>query len=638
MKTTCKIIFLASFYTLLMLLANSCSEDGLNLNVTAVTQLNEPIDGVSVVLQSSSVAAVYFEWEPATADDGEIVVYEVVFDLEGGDFSNPVARIASEGKGIRAYANITHKQLNKIAAQMGIEASATGRYQWTVFSSKGVMGSKATETRLIEVTRLAGFTDIPADVYITGAGSEGGSELSQAIKMKALEEGEFEVFTKLTAGQSYYFVSAVTGTPKQYYVDDELLKEGDAGATVSQTGVYKIVVDFNAGVTVQSKINAVKWWHCDSGVKNLDIPYVGYGVWALNKHTMVAEDFGSNQGNPRYRLVMEYADGTETVWGPTNFSEDAMPGATPAAAYFYAKEYTTADGVTQFNPKWKRNLPNGTSWLGYTYDISLILQTDNPYTHTLTETTPDNPDPDPDPDPDPTIPTELYVTGAGSEGGNTLAQAVKMRTAGEGTFEVFTQLTTGQSYYFADANTGTPNQYYTDNGELKENNVSTVSETAVYKIVLNFNDKTAVYSKIDAVKWYHCNSANKTLELPYAGQGVWALNGHTMIADYFVGVASENKNPRYRFVMEYAGGAESVWGPINSTLDSTPTGNLDYFYTKEYTAEDMELIAEAQRQFIPKWKRSQANSITWIGYTYDMSLVLQADTPYTHTLIEKSAP
>lgn len=613
---------------LITLMLSSCLDNKeLNLNVSAVNKLVEPYDQLSVPLQSSSSASVYFEWETATAEDGELVLYEIVFDREGGDFSNPIYRLPSENKGLRTYTSITHKQLNKIAALAGIEASATGQFIWSIVSSKGVNGKIAKESRTIEVTRLAGLADIPATLYLTGEGSEGGSDLSKAIQLKMIEEGEFEIFTKLTTGKKYYFTDDITGTSKQYYTEGALLKENGT-SNIEQTGIYKISVDFNSGIAVYSKIKAVKWFHCNSNVKNLELPYAGRGVWALNKHTMTTEDFGTEQTNPRYRFVMEYEDNTETVWGPANFSENGIPSEN--LSYFYTNEYTTDDGVNQFNPKWKRVQPNNTSWIGYTYDMSLILQANNPYTHTLTETTPN----EESPEQSVIVPTSLYITGEGSEGGNTLSQAIKMKALEGEKFEIFTKLTSGKSYYFVDSTSGVPKSFSTEGGMLKENGTSTVDETAIYKIILNFSDKTAVYSKIKAVKWYHCNSQSKTLELPYTGSGKWNLNNHTMAEADFGG--GDNKNPRYRFVMEYSDGAETVWGPLNHTEDGAPTGDPAYFNTKEYSATEMAaLFTESQRAFNPKWKRSQNSTVSWLGFTYDISLILQADNIYSHVLKEK---
>ena len=643
MKTIVKIVRSASFFLSLMLVITGCNDiKELNLNVSAVENLIEPSNGLYVELKASSTAAVFFEWTEAKADDGQMVVYEVVFDHENGDFSKPVFRLPSENRGQRNYVNITHKQLNKIASFLGVEASAKGKFAWTVVASKGVNGKIAKEKRTMEVTRLAGFTDIPPTLYLTGEATEAGGGLSDAIKMKMLEEGEFVIFTKLTAGKTYHFTDVNVGTPRNIYTEGGLLKEGEGASTVTETGVYKIELDFNSGMALYSKINKVSWHHCNSNNKTLEIPYAGNGVWALNKHTMVIEDLGQANAqeyqNPRYRFLMEYEDGKENAWGPTNFNEDGAPAANnPPAAYFYAKEWTAADGITQFLPKWKRTQPNTVSWLGYTYNFSLILKSDAPYTHSLIETTPDDTKP-------PTIPAKLYVTGNASEGGSVLSQAIEMRVIAEGKFEVFTKLTTGQTYHFVDATTGLPKQYSIDNGVPKENGTSSVNETAIYKILMDFNAKTASLAKINSVRWYHCNSNSKTLEIPYSGRGEWALKKHAMTTDDFSG--ADNLNPRYRFIMEYGDGTETVWGPVNPDENGTPsaptapTTSADYFNAREYTQAERESLwnTDQLRQFNPKWKREQAATVSWIGFAYDISLKLQAGAPYVHALTETTPP
>src|SRR5665648_914297 len=184
--------------------------------VTAVKTFFEPTEGKSVVLQSSASASLYFEWEPAKAEDSGMVLYEVAFDKVGGDFSSPLYRMASDNNGGYNHATLTHKQLNKIAGMAGIESAATGKLIWTVFSSKGINDIKADESRTIEITRLSGFADIPVDVFVTGEGSEGGADLSKASIMKSTSNGEFEIYTKLTAGKTYHFTDAKVGTPRLF--------------------------------------------------------------------------------------------------------------------------------------------------------------------------------------------------------------------------------------------------------------------------------------------------------------------------------------------------------------------------------------------------------------------------------------
>ena len=126
MKT---IFYSLTLFASLLLAFTGCGEDNelKNLKVTPVKTLYEPADNKSVVLQSSASATLYFEWEHAKAEDGGMVLYEVVFDKEGGDFSKPIYRVPSDNNGVYNYANISHKQLNKIAGFAGIEPGKQGK-------------------------------------------------------------------------------------------------------------------------------------------------------------------------------------------------------------------------------------------------------------------------------------------------------------------------------------------------------------------------------------------------------------------------------------------------------------------------------------------------------------------------------
>ena len=114
------------FYVFVMcltvLFSTSCTKDMeyKDVQVSPVTQLYEPTDAQSVTLVASSTASLFFEWAAAKAEDSGSPLYEVVFDKVDGDFSNPVYRVVADNNGVRSYATITHKVLDKIVAGGGV--------------------------------------------------------------------------------------------------------------------------------------------------------------------------------------------------------------------------------------------------------------------------------------------------------------------------------------------------------------------------------------------------------------------------------------------------------------------------------------------------------------------------------------
>ena len=368
-----KLTIIASFF----LAFASCQKDELsNTKVTAVKTLYEPTNGKSVVLQSSASASLYFEWEPAKAEDSGMVLYEVAFDKEGGDFTNPIYRMASDNNGGYNHATISHKQLNKIAAMAGIQSAATGKLIWTVFSSKGINDVKAAENRTIELTRLAGFAEVPVDVFVTGEGSEGGTDLSKASIMKSTANGEFEVYTKLTAGKTYFFTDAKVGSPRKFYTDKGLLKEGTTGSTISKTGIYRVKIDFNVGSSIYTEITDMQLFFCPTNTFLFSLDYQAKGEWKASGKpiTFKQEGWGRDE---RYKLKMTTINGAgETVeewWGTPN--TDSRPTASSPASYYYLYPVDNS----QWNGKFKfaGEMDNAL------VDVRVLLQADAPYTHEI---------------------------------------------------------------------------------------------------------------------------------------------------------------------------------------------------------------------------------------------------------------
>jgi hypothetical protein len=356
----------------LILACVACSDDGevRDLNVTAVKALYEPDNGKTIALQAP--ASLYFEWEPARAEDSGMTLYEIAFDKADGDFSNPVYVMASDRNGGDNFATISHKQLNKIAALAGIESAQQGTLKWTVFSSKGINPVKAEQERTLTLTRLSGLADIPEKLYITGKATENGDDLSEALLVKKVKDGEFEIFTKLTEGQTFKFVSAIVGTPLEFSLSGDKLIAGGT-STVSKTGIYKYELDFNTGSFTAREVTKVSLF-LNWSQRKIELPYKGYGVWELTGHTITGLT-GNDNTDDRYKFRMESSAG-ETEWRAVN--NDSKP--TGNEAYYYMVEKKDVAQWTN-NQVWKSPATDG--WSGKTYDITFSLNAEGAYTHNL---------------------------------------------------------------------------------------------------------------------------------------------------------------------------------------------------------------------------------------------------------------
>jgi len=359
----------------------SCSDKNeKDTRLIAVSDLLEPANARNVILQTTAGASLYFEWEACKVEETGMVLYQIAFDRAGGDFSNPVYMMFSDNSGGKNSASITHKQMNKIAGMAGIPIAETGTLKWTVFTSKGINTLKSTQDRTINITRLAGFEDVPIDVFVTGEGSEGGTDLSKAHQMKALAGGEFEVYTKLTEGKDYYFTSGKTGEIRKFFTtEDGILKEGETQITVSKTAVYRINLDFNLGNANYIEVASFKLFFCPSNADIFELPYQGYGIFKASSQpvTFNQESWGRDE---RYKFRMYLIDNNGNnvteYWGTKN-NTDSRPTDTSPASYYFMMQ-TPAN---QWDQKWKFH---GDMDLALV-DVTAFFQTSD-YTHSVVKT------------------------------------------------------------------------------------------------------------------------------------------------------------------------------------------------------------------------------------------------------------
>jgi hypothetical protein len=219
---------------------------------------------------------------------------------------------------------------------------------------------------------LPGFAEIPDKLYITGDATEPGTDLSKAYIMKKVEDGEFEIFTRLTAGRTFKFVSAIAGAPKEYSLSGEKLVAG--GTTpATKTGIFKYYIDFNIGSFSMKEVTKVNLF-LNMSQQKIELPYIGNGVWKLTNHTITGLS-GGNNTDDRYKFRMESSAG-ETEWRAIN--NDSKPTGNPA--YYNMVEKTNVAQWTN-GEIWKS--PSTTGWSDKTYDFTFSLNTVGPYTHNL---------------------------------------------------------------------------------------------------------------------------------------------------------------------------------------------------------------------------------------------------------------
>ena len=310
----------------------SCDEDD-SLDIAEVSEvetLYTPENNVFFNLgaQSSTV----FEWQASKSADNGVVLYDVVFDEEGGDFSDPLYVMASNGQGFQNKLNLAFSKLNEIAGMAGIAPESSGKLQWTVWSSKGLNVKQSSEIRTIELERPAGFP-APDELFLTGTATEGGADLAAAMPFVKTGATTFEIYTKLTPG-NYKFVTRNTGEPETFYLNEEnkLKKDGETSFAGSEA-VYRIKLDFSDATTTISTIDKVELFFSPTNSNLFSFDYTGNGSWeALNKLIQ----FSGSDERYKFKFTVTTDGSTREEWfGSVNSDNPQRPNQNTADSFWY---------------------------------------------------------------------------------------------------------------------------------------------------------------------------------------------------------------------------------------------------------------------------------------------------------------
>jgi len=353
----------------------SCKKDekALNLDLEPVTTLNAPTDGTDIKLQPATGASLVFKWNATKAADGDLVLYEIVFDKAGGNFSKPVYKTVSDGSGVQAQATITQKDMNKIASLAGVASSSSGQVKWAVIASKATNTKLSTSSRTLTIERPAGFAVLPAALYLTGTATEGGADASKAIPLKKTADGVFEVYTSLQAG-SYQLTDKPDGSGTKYYVDaNGIIQLGSSATTVSgATKVYRLGFDMNVATTSSTEIQSMGLYMSAYNTEIGTLDYKGNGTWEAASIPVVFYQFSWGR-DERYKYIVHTPAGLE-YWGSEH--ADNVPPAGQPADYFYLLPVT--------NDQWSNTYKFDPSADNHSVKVDVYFKANGPYTQVVT--------------------------------------------------------------------------------------------------------------------------------------------------------------------------------------------------------------------------------------------------------------
>ncbi|QCX37439.1 hypothetical protein FF125_02940 [Aureibaculum algae] len=320
-----KIILIA-----LSIFVTSCDDNETisNTNVSSVTTLYSPTDNSFFNLGAASSAL--FEWQAAKAEDNGVVLYDVVFDIESGDFSNPIYVTPSDGKGLQRTLNISFTDLNRIAEMAGIESKKTGKLKWTVLSSKGLDIQKSEVSGIFDVERPAGFP-MPDELFISGSATEGGAEISTALPFKKVGATKYEIYTSLKSGD-YHLITRKTDNALVYSINDSDLEENGSTTYTDAEKVYRIKIDFSDGSVIMSEVQKIDLWFPPKGELLYDFIYSGNGTWKASNVLIEFKQEGWGR-DERYKFKFTI-DGQDEWFGSAN-GDNQRPNDDTSESFWY---------------------------------------------------------------------------------------------------------------------------------------------------------------------------------------------------------------------------------------------------------------------------------------------------------------
>ncbi|NDV82615.1 SusE domain-containing protein [Bacteroides sp. 51] len=338
------------YYFLLSLtvLLTACGEDyDLSTGFTVPNALNGP---ASVKLDLSSSENIVFSWEGGKANDGGILIYQILFDKESGNFSDPLLKLQSDLGGL-SKRTLTHVELNKMARQAGLKTGESGSFKWTVTASRGGVEHMAEVSEKVTLTRPD--EEIPEQLYLRGTATENPDGNSA---FRTVSDGAFTIYTTLKAG-NLLLADAENEDAALYTVDgsSKIVEGSNPWSTEAYDSPIRMTINFNTKQISIDRITGIRMiWGCSFGVI-ANMNYVGGGIFE-SRNTSINFVIPGGPGAPewlgwveeRYYFIAT-VNGADICWGRMDGVHGERPSDTEPISFYEIGEFPWS----QWDHLWK---------------------------------------------------------------------------------------------------------------------------------------------------------------------------------------------------------------------------------------------------------------------------------------------
>ncbi|MHA7060150.1 SusE domain-containing protein [Aquimarina sp. M1] len=299
----------------LLFITISCEEEESNVSEISSWELSEatityPEDNFSFDLDKDNREDVLrFEWEKPASERDYLITYTWLLDTENGDFSDPLLKVASPDDGTQTFAEVPYFMLDQALSNIGIEPNELVNVKWGVEATS--ISNTSLSAHIISLRRFD-TQGPPQQLYLSGAASEAGTDISNALLMNKIKRADgtdtntFQIYSALESGLTYNFYSDNSSQASVYTSDGGTIINGNTGIIAPESGVYRITVDFDTETLSLFKID--KWSIVGNVIPNGwggDVPlsYAGNGVWQAHIELMDAD-----AGDPNKRFIFRAND------------------------------------------------------------------------------------------------------------------------------------------------------------------------------------------------------------------------------------------------------------------------------------------------------------------------------------------